>query len=59
VLIHADDEAGTTSLLQERVARFTRVLEAAAPHWLEEAQALADAAAIEVWQLLALNCLPP
>jgi hypothetical protein len=31
----------------------------AAPHWLEEARAQAQAAAAEAWQLLALNCLPP
>jgi hypothetical protein len=53
------DESGTTSLLHERAARFTQVLENAAPHWLEEARAQAQAAAVEAGQLLALNCLPP
>jgi hypothetical protein len=53
------DESGTNSLLQERSESFARVLEQAAPHWLEEANAQAQAAEMEAWQLLTLNCLPP
>ncbi|HVF84424.1 MAG TPA: C45 family autoproteolytic acyltransferase/hydrolase, partial [Abditibacteriaceae bacterium] len=46
-------------MLKERADRFHRVLETVAPHWIEEAQAISEAANIELWQLLALNCLPP
>ena len=52
------EAAGTTQLLIERAARFEAVLAQAAPHWLEEARALAAAAEIEAAHLLALNCLP-
>jgi hypothetical protein len=44
--------------LRERSQRFVQVLSAAVPHWLEEAQGLATAANLDVWPLLALNCLP-
>jgi hypothetical protein len=44
--------------LRQRAARFGEVLSAATPHWLEEAQAMAQACDCELWTLLALNCLP-
>jgi len=47
------------SVLRERAERFASVLENAAPHWIEEANGVANAAGIEPWQLLALNHLPP
>lgn len=51
-------ESGTGALLSERAARFGELLQAATPHWLDEAHALAASAGVEFWHLLALNCLP-
>ena len=53
------DETSQRENLRERAARFGRVLEMCAPQWIEEAQTISDKAQIELWQLLALNCLPP
>src|SRR5690606_2237141 len=39
--------------------KFGEVLSVSCPHWLEEARGLASGAGIELWQLLALNALPP
>lgn len=57
VLARAEATQSTLEL-QERAQRFAKVLSSAAPHWLEEAAALAVAAQCELWPLLALNCLP-
>lgn len=46
------------TVLRERAARFSEVLQQAAPHWLDEAHALSHQAGVEAWHLLALNCLP-
>jgi len=43
------------STFEPRLAAFEECLHAAAPHWLEEAQAIADAAGLELWQLLLWN----
>lgn len=51
------DESGTTPLLRERADRFGMVVQEAAPHWLDEAEALASSAGVETWHLLAINCL--
>ena len=53
------DETSQLENLRERADRFGRVVEVCAPRWIEEAQAMCDLANIELWQLLALNCLPP
>jgi len=42
-----------------RLDAFEQCLESAAPHWLEEAQATADAAGLECWQLLLFNMALP
>ncbi len=60
VLSRADDISHRPYLiLKERADRFHRVLERMAPHWLEEAQGMAQSANLEDWHVLALNCLPP
>lgn len=43
------------STFEPRLAAFEECLLAAAPHWLEEAQAIANAAGLELWQLLLWN----
>ena len=57
VLIRAE-KSGTAALLRERAARLQSTLEAAAPHWIEEARAMAHAAEVEAWAILAFNGLP-
>jgi hypothetical protein len=57
VLARAENSQAT-SLLQARAEKFAGVLQAVCPHWLDEAEAIAQAAQIEKWQLLAFNCLP-
>ncbi|MBV9866569.1 MAG: hypothetical protein JO316_14540 [Abitibacteriaceae bacterium] len=57
-LLHRAQESQATDLLAARAQRFTELLDDAAPHWLQEAQAIAAAAGLEPWHLLALNCLP-
>jgi hypothetical protein len=52
------EEIEAIALLQQRAERFSDCLRDVAPHWLEEAHALAKAAGVEAWQLLAINCLP-
>jgi hypothetical protein len=52
------DETDMIATLRERAGRFGECLGDIAPHWLEEAHALAGAAGVEAWQLLAINCLP-
>lgn len=52
------EATGSTLELQERAERFSKVLSAAAPHWLDEAAGIAAGAGCELWTLLALNCLP-
>lgn len=52
------ENSQTVPLLQKRAEKFAGVLQDACPHWLEEANAMAQAAQIEACQLLALNCLP-
>jgi len=53
------EETAQIETIKTRADRFYRVLERAAPQWIEEAQAISEAAKVELWQLLALNCLPP
>lgn len=53
------EETSRLEILQERAARFHRVLERVAPQWIDEIDATSKAANLESWQLLALNCLPP
>jgi len=43
------------STFTPRLAAFETCLLAAAPHWLEEAQAIANTAGLELWQLLLWN----
>lgn len=52
------EQTQAVAQLQSRADRFGEVLSEACPHWLTEARALASAAGIEPWQILALNCLP-
>lgn len=52
------EQTQAVPLLKERAEKFGQVLNEASPHWLEEAQALASAGGSELWQVLALNCLP-
>ena len=52
------EQTQTVPLLKERAEKFGQVLSEASPHWLAEAQALALAGGSELWQVLALNCLP-
>lgn len=54
---HAE-ATGKSAQLQERATRFENTLAGAAPHWIEEATALAQTAGCEPWQVLAINCLP-
>ncbi len=49
---------GRDDELRDRAERFSRVLSAATPHWLEEAQTMSEVAEVELWSILALNCLP-
>lgn len=53
------EKTGQLTQLRERAQRFSECLSLAAPHWLQEAEALACSAGLESWQLAALNCLPP
>ncbi len=60
----ADDISYQPDLLKERADRFHQILERVAPHWIQEAAAIASASKcetwhIETWHILALNCLPP
>ncbi len=48
----------TVPLLKTRAEKFAGVLRATCPHWLEEADAMAQSAQVEAWQILAMNCLP-
>src|SRR5687767_8608375 len=57
VLVRAE-EIEATEILRERAERFADTLRDIAPHWLEEAGAMAAAAGTEAWQILAINCLP-
>lgn len=52
------EHSQAVSTLQSRADRFGEVLSSACPHWLTEANAIASAAGVEPWQVLALNCLP-
>ena len=52
-------ETSQIETMKTRAQRFLRVLERVAPPWIEEAQAISDASDIALWQVLALNCLPP
>jgi hypothetical protein len=57
-MVRRAEGANTMSLLQTRAQRFGEVLAVSCPQWLEEGDGLASGAGIELWQLLALNCLP-
>ncbi|MDQ3816018.1 MAG: C45 family peptidase [Armatimonadota bacterium] len=56
-LQRAEESCGL-DLLRARADQFGGLLQEATPHWLDEAHALAQAASVDSWQLLALNCLP-
>lgn len=57
-LLRAGD-AGLTDTLRQRSETLGASLETSVPHWLEETRALAAVLDIPLWQILALNTLPP
>ena len=52
------EETKAVSTLRERAQRLGENVALVAPHWLEESEALCNAADVELWQVLALNSLP-
>ena len=52
------DTLGARDVLRERARAFEETVQRIAPHWNIEANAQAEAAQIEAWQLFAINCLP-
>lgn len=57
-VLHHAQASHAIEQLTARAQRFAELLDRATPHWLQEAQALAAASGLELWHLLALNCLP-
>lgn len=53
------ETAGLVDTCRQRAEGFAELLTQCTPHWFKEAEAMAAAAGIDLWPLLAINCLPP